>query len=758
MTLRDTAALRAAALEAAPRTAALPRFLGDLSVPGMLHAAVLRSPYPHARIERLSLEAAARCPGVRAVLGPDDLPTAHLLGIQVRDRPPLARGVVRHVGEPVAAVAADTPQAARAALAAIAVQWRILPVVADPARALDADAPVLHAGGNLLHSTRFERGDLQAAFARAHTVITRTVTTPRQAHVYLELESALAVPQPDGSLHVLAPCQGPHAMQRELAALLGWPAARVRVTGSPLGGSYGGKDDMHAQALAALLAVRTGRPVRLAWSRETSMSAGVKRHPMQVRMRTGCTADGRLLAHQVTLLLDTGAYASHGPEVLDTAYEHAPGPYRWEALSVHGRLVYTNNGISGAFRGFGALQVSTALELQIDELARRTGIDTLAFRERNLVPHRQARIGGAARGPVQVPAPEPALAQAHEVDRGPFGQPIAALPDLHRVLDEVGHERRAWTAAAPLPDAPPGRWARGLGCALVLKSEGFAAGGPNAAGGRLGRLPDGTIEFRVGLSDMGQGLTEAARALLQAAVAGQPALRSAPLRVCVGLTEDTPSAGPTSASRGTHILARLVGELVPALAAALACDAASASGPIWVGAEVAMPETSSEHGAAHAIFGACAALAEVRVDRWTGRAEVLRVTVVPSVGPVVSPAGYLTQIEGSVPMAMGFVTIEDLPARDGHFRATNLDAYFVPTLADAPRVGVRAIDAAVAPGDTLPRGIGEIALNAIAPAIANALADAAGAMPTALPVAPAWLRAALDARDADGAPPSGGLE
>lgn len=739
MSVRDTASLRAMTVSSGPRANALPRFLGDVAVPGMLHAVVLRSPHPHARIDRLSLDAARRLPGVRAAIGGADLPTAHRFGIAVRDRPALAVDVVRHVGEPVAAVAADTPEAARAALAAIEVAWTRLPAVDDPQRALDPDAPALFPGGNLLHSTRFRRGDLDAAFARADVVVERTVTTPRQAHAYLELESALVVPGSDGGLRVYAPCQGPHAVRAELAALLALDPARIEVIGSPLGGSYGGKDDVHAQAIAALLAVRCNRPVGLTWTRAEHFDAGMKRHPFRIHMRTGCTVDGRLLAHEVSLLLDTGAYASHGPEVLDTAHEHAPGPYRWEAISIEGRLARTTNGIAGAFRGFGALQVGTALELQIDELARRVRMDPIGFRAHNLVPHANA---GRSRGGA-------AMAVVAGSDTGPLGQAIAPLPDLHAVLAEL---RSARLALDDAPDDPTDRYLRGRGIALIVKSEGFAIGGPNAAGGRLGRCADGTIELRVGLADMGQGLTEAARHLLRGALDAQPGFTGSPLRVVVGTTDGAPSAGPTSASRGTHILAKLIAALVPALAAAvdgpggLTDRTDPAAAEIWVESAVAMPESASEHGPAHAIFGACGALAEVSVDRWTGRARVDRVTVVPSVGPVASPAGYLSQLEGSVPMATGFVLLEDLPVVDGRFRADNLDAYFVPTLGDAPRVAVRAIDAPIAADDTLPRGIGETALNAIAPAIANALADAAGAMPSALPVAPRWLRERLDAR------------
>lgn len=715
MTVRNTAALLRSA-QADLRSDPVRQFLGDVSVPGMLHAAVWRSPHPHARIVAISLDAARQMPGVQAVISAAELPTAHRLGIAVRDRPALAVDVVRHVGEPVAAVAANTPEQAAAALAAIEVRFELLPVLDDPMAALAADAPPLHPGGNLLRETRFDRGALADAFSRADVVVEQAVTTPRQAHAYLELESALVIPGPGPTLRVLAPCQGPHGVQAEMAALLDMPVKAIEVVGSPLGGSYGGKDEVHAQAIAAMLALRCARPVKLIWHRADHFSAGMKRHPAHIRMRSACTADGRLLAHEVDLVMDTGAYASHGPEVLHTAHEHAGGPYEWPALSVRGRLVYTNNGISGAFRGFGALQVSTALELQIDALARRTGIDPIEFRRRNLVLSRSV---------------------------GPLGQAIAPLPDLDAVLEQLAPAVKPAMAPSRAAPSSAARHLRGTGVSLVIKSEGFAIGGPNAAGGRLQMCDDGTVELRVGLADMGQGLRDAARTLLRAALDAVPTFHKTPLRVVAGMTEGSPAAGPTSASRGTHILAKLVATLVPALSLAIA---RSPSRVVSVEAEVAMPASFSEHGPAHAIFGACGARAEVSIDRWTGRTRVERVTVVPSVGPVVSPAGFLAQVEGSAVMAAGFVLLEDLPAVGGHFRATNLDGYFVPTLADAPVVEVQAIDAAISADDLMPRGIGEIALDAVASAIATAVADAVGCTPAALPVNPAWVRDRLDAR------------
>ena len=248
--------------DAMAKLSGLPGYLTDLRDPTALFGAVLRSPHPHARIVSIDTSKAAALPGVHAVLTDADVRPGFCLGIRIKDQPMLARGFVRYVGEPVVAVAADTRAIALAALDAIVVRYEILPVVDDAEAALSPAAPLLHPGGNLCHSTVYSRGDLAAAFARAEHVVEDTYSTPIQMHAALELEGGLAVPHPDGRLTVNAPSQHPHGVRDLICDMLGWPAERVEVNGSPLGGGYGGKEDVHLQPLLALLAARTGRPVR----------------------------------------------------------------------------------------------------------------------------------------------------------------------------------------------------------------------------------------------------------------------------------------------------------------------------------------------------------------------------------------------------------------------------------------------------------------------------------------------------------------
>lgn len=713
------------------------RFLTDRAAPGMLHAAVLRSPHPHAAILRLDVARARAMPGVAVVATAADIPGDRKFGIRLIDQPVLCEDRVLAVGDPVAAVAAETPALARAALAAIDVAWRELPVLTDAAAALAPGAPSLHPGGNILHRTAYRRGDVEAGFAAAAYLVADTYETPRQMPGFIETEGALAVPGADG-LTIFAPGHWAEIERQVIAGILAVDPARVRVVASPVGGSHGGKDQLHAQPIAALLAHLSGRPVRLAWSRAESIAIGVKRHPFTIRMRSACAADGRLLAHEVELTADTGAYAQHGPEVLDTAHENVQGPYLWQAVHATGRLVATNAGVSGAMRGFGALQVHTALEQQIDRLAAACGMDPIGFRLRNLRPEGSA---------------------------GQLGQVLAAPSWARRAAERL---------RAPPPPREDGRFLLGSGVALVEKGEGFARGGPNHAAVELALTPSGRIAVRLGMSDLGQGLHEAA------ALLATRRLGCAPMDVEVLLADSaaTPDSGPMAASRGTGIAHRTIEAAAPGFVAALldraaarlarpASDLRIGPGGIWEAESaanaqlIAFPaladgealrvlasaqtvETATGDGAVHAPFTACAAEATVAVDRLTGRVSVRRMRLIPVSGPVVSPAGLRAQMEGGASIAAGFVTLEDLPAPGARMRAANLDGYLMPTIADAFPVEVDAVEDI--PADILgPRGVGEIGINAAAPALANAIRAATGFVCTRLPVDPAAMLAHLDA-------------
>jgi len=709
--------------------------------PGQLHGAVLGSPVPHARLVAIDTSAAQRIAGVRAVVTAAAISGPALYGLRHVDRPALCTDRVRCVGDPIAAVAADTAQTAQAALAAIRVTLEPLAVVDDAEAALAPTAARVHERGNLLHRVHYASAD-EAAWAAAEAACAHVVEgeylSPRQMHVCLETEGGVAEPDGQGGLVLWWGCQNPERDRQVIAAMLCLPPERVRVVGSPVGGSYGAKDELTVQPIAALLAFRSGRSVRLHLSRPASTDLGVKRHPMRVRMRSGCDAQGRLLLHRVEILADTGAYATHGPEVLDAAVEHAVGPYAWTALAIEARLAYTNNGIAGAFRGFGAVQTQWALEQQIDRLARACGIDALAFRSRNLVaPDAPGPLGQEV-----VPSDGPRLALAQ----------LSRLP--------------IWLERGTVSDDDEGRYRYGLGVAMVHRSDGFGRGGPNGGKLALALASDGRIELRVSLTEMGQSLAESMKALaVRYLGCGEDDLRPV-----IGDSALAPDTGAAAASRSTSLLHRALSGAARDWIAALGEQAARhlevAAGTLRFGpggwsdlqgrprlslAELAevlrtdLPhrvihiepeETPSPVPGSHWVFGACAAAARVRIDTWTGALQVQQLALASALGPVVSPMGLLGQMEGGALMGQGMATIERLPMRDARYLARNLDAYLVPTLADAPCAELHAIEDLM-PGDTVgPRGAGEIAVNIAVPAVANAVSAAIGMPVERLPIDP----------------------
>lgn len=711
-----------------------PGYPSDRIRAGQLHGAILGSPHPHAEILSIDIAVALALPGVHAVVTHADIPGETHYGLRVVDRPVLCDRKVRCIGDPVAAVAAETPALAEQALALIVVEYGLLPLVDDAERSLAPGSARLHASGNLLRHTAHRRGDAEAALAACAHVVEADYQTPRQMHAYLETEGGVVEPDGVGGWVVHFGCHNPERDRQVIAAMLALPPERVRVVGTPVGGSYGGKDELTVQPVAALLAWKAGRAVRLHLQRPQSVDLGVKRHAMRVHMRTGCDAQGRLRFHEVRILADTGAYATHGPEVLDAAQEHAVGPYRYDAVSIEGRLAYTNNGIAGAFRGFGAVQVQFALEQQIEQLASATGVDSAEFRRMNLE---------APSGP------------------GPLGQIVAPFDGPARALDAVAAHAlwqgpRRWTA---------GRWRHAVGLALVHRSDGFGRGGPNGTKLVLALAADGAIEIRTGFTELGQNLVGSIRSLAVRWLGCNPA----DVRAVIGDSALTPDAGPVAASRATTLIWQALATEGPrwrsalcALAAdrlGLQADALRAGpGGLWdadglrlgyaalaraLGAdrpealiELQGEETPSAIEAAHYVFGACAALAQVAIDTWTGAVRVERLVIAPALGPVVSRMGFLGQMEGGAVIGQGMVTTESLPMAAGRYLARNLDAYLIPTLADAPAMEILPIEALLE-GDAIgPRGAGEIGVNIAVPAIANAIGVALGVPVRRLPVAP----------------------
>nr|WP_246027892.1 MULTISPECIES: xanthine dehydrogenase subunit D [Paenibacillus] len=740
-------------------------YLTDMKREGMLYGKVLRSCYPHARLLHVDVSAAAAMPGVHAVLTADDVPGLNGYGIVTQDIPVFCTDRVRHIGDVIAAVAADTPELAAAALSAIRVQYDPLPVIDNPDRALQPDAPLLHEGGNVLARTCYVSGDAEAAFERCEVIVEEEYVTPRQLHLYMETEGGLFVPEEDGRLTVYSPTQHGYKDRLQLSRILAVPQESIRVVSSPIGGSFGGKDELNVQPYGALLAMRTGKPVKMHNSRRESIRSSIKRHPMRIRMKTGADKDGRIIAHRADIVADTGAYVTLGREVLQFATEHATGPYRIPNVRIEGLSVFTNNGVAGEFRGFGGNQVIFAVEGQIDRLADRLGLDAWELRRRNL---------------------------REQDDPGPLGQTIAPTDGA----------RQVWEAAlrSPLMAKRGGStqgaesWQlRGVGAALVMHGGGLGYGIPDPAGGRLRLAADGKLEAQFGFEEFGQGIISVLTLLVQEHFG----CAEDDIRIVIGDTDAVPHTGSATASRATamawqamrHLAPPFIESMLRKAAQLLGCSCneletgqggiwrTDASHPLWDCQSERMsqpsnslsckklaltygqlaealtepliqetafdfPITPTESAAvgAHFLYSYASVVAEVEVDLLTGKVRVLRTDHAVAAGPVVNPMGFLGQIEGGSVMALGFTLTEEVVMDEGCYVRGQLDSYMIPTIRDIPRqVSVEAIEE-LPEGDSFgPRGVGEIGTVGLAPAIAAAVRSACGSWINKLPIRPEQL-------------------
>ncbi|MDM9624775.1 molybdopterin-dependent oxidoreductase [Rhizobium sp. S152] len=731
----------------APKVSGTLSYLTDRREPGMLVGRILRAGRPHARIISIDTSAAEAMPGVAAVVTHRDVPGQNAFGIVVQDQPAFCFDKVRYSGDVVAAVAAVDATTAEAALAAIYVAYEPLAVVDDPEQALSDDAPDVHAGGNLQSVLHFAKGDIETGFAAAAHIVERTYTTSRQMHGFMETEGGYASVDDDGTLAVFVGGQHGARDRLQLSRILGMPEELIRVVTSPTGGAFGGKDELTVQPALALLAIKSGRPVRMQLSRAESVVAGIRRHPMKIRMRTACDAEGRLLAQEVDVLADAGAYASLGPGVLETAMEHAAGPYVIDNVATRGRLVYTNNGVCGAFRGFGANQMTYAIECQMDLLAELCGLTPIEIRRRNLrQPGSPGYLG-------QVVAPSERLSEMLAA--------AAADPLWHRAADGGGPEEIV-----------------GVGVALNYQGNGLGSVVPDPAGGRLRLTEDGMIEAAYGLDEMGQGLLTS----IKAAVAKALGCARDDVLPVIGDTKLAPDSGSTTASRGGYVVWRVADmagrtftrELLQAASQLLQrpaeslrlssgglVDAHSNSGELLLGyrelaqslgtdkrpsvtVDFAFPKTDYDAGNARYIFAFGACLVRAAVNRVTGMVRVLDIHQHTAAGPVIDIAAYLGQMEGGAVQGLGFTLTENAVMVGGEYVTANLDGYMLPGIRDtAQRISVFALEDLDAGDELGPRGAGELGIGAITPAIANAVADAIGYRPLKIPFAPEGILDAL---------------
>ncbi|MGA8857162.1 MAG: molybdopterin cofactor-binding domain-containing protein, partial [Candidatus Bathyarchaeia archaeon] len=457
------------------------KFFSDMSLPKMLYAKVARSKYPHALIRRISTEKAEAVPGVVAVLTHKDVPGLNGFGIILPDQPVLCNDKVRYLGDAIAVVAAENLEAAEKAAQLVEVDYDPLPVVSDPVEAMKPDAPKVHEKGNVLRHATVRVGDVQKAFREAAVVVENTYRTGRQMHMFLEVEAGLGMLDDQGRIVLYVGGQSPYRDQMQVSRALGIKPEQVRVVSTPVGGAFGGKEENTVQIHLAMLALKTKRPVKMVWTREESGVTGMKRHPMIVTTKTGVDKEGRLLANQVRIVADTGAYASLGPTVLDVAIENSCGPYRIPNIEIDASLVYTNNGVAGAFRGFGAPQVNFALESNLDIIAEKLGMDRLEIRKKNVL---------------------------REGEIGPFGCKLRGSVGIYETLEKA-EKSDVWRNRKKYKSKPSAPWCkRGVAVTTAVKGFGFGAL-PDFAAVSIQITLAGKFVVGVSCPEIGQGAVTA---------------------------------------------------------------------------------------------------------------------------------------------------------------------------------------------------------------------------------------------------------
>ncbi len=701
----------------------------DLWVDDMLWGAVLRSPVAHARIRGVDIAAALASPGVHAVLLADDVPGKRTFGLNYPDQPVLASDVVRYDGEPVALVAAETSELARRAAKRIVVDYEPLPVVSDMEAALGPDAPRLHETGNVLRHVHLLHGDPDTA--DADVWVEGYYETAMQDQAPLGPEAGLAIPAEDGGVDLYVVTQWIHVDRRQIAPCLGLPEDKVRITLAGVGGAFGSREDIHMQVHACMLALRTGRPVKMSFGREESFHAHVHRHPARVWMRHGATRDGRLVAVDTRLVLDGGAYASSSPAVLGNAVTFTAGPYDVANVRAEGTVVYTNNPPCGAMRGFGAPQVCFAHEAQMDKLAAALAMDPVELRLRNALRPGAVLPTGQLLG-----------------SSAPVAELIRRCRDLPLPAAEPAVGRDALRYPGGAGNVSRGeRLRRGVGFAVGYKNVAFSEGFDDSAEARLtlSRGVDGAgAEVHTAAVEMGQGLNTLLTQIVRTEL-GVAHVVLHPADSAVG------SAGSTSASRQTmmtgsavHEVCRLVRDELAARAAARGVGVddidALLDEPV---SEVAVfhhrvtdPFDDDGHGDIHVAFAFAAQRVVAEVDEELGLVRVVQVATAVDVGHTMNPASLEGQIEGGTAQGLGLALMEGIQTRDGVIANPSFTDYLIPTILDVPpmvSVAVEEPEPGFAYGA---KGIGESATVVASAAVVAALRDATGRELNRVPVTP----------------------
>jgi CO/xanthine dehydrogenase Mo-binding subunit len=700
-------------LEGIGKVSGQARYSGDVTLPGLVWGKALRSPLPHARIVRIDTSRARALPGVLAVLAAQDLPDI-LVGRRMFDMPMLARDRVRFVGEKVAVVAAADPDIAEEALALIDVEYEDLPAVFDPVDAIKAGAPVLHENPaayegapaerphpNVQSVLRFKLGDVEAGFGQADRIFEHTFRTQLDHQGYLEPHAGVVAIDDDNRIQVWASNKMPFRLKELLSHALKRPPEQIRVNLTPIGGDFGGKGSLMDLPLAYHLARVTGRPVKMLMRYAEELMAGNPRHPSVITMRTGVTRDGRIIARRVKALFNSGAYAAFkpAPSVNLGGTGMGAGVYRIPNLLIEAFCVYSNNIPCGHARSPGEPQMVFAGESHMDMIARELGMDPADLRRKNLL-----RDGDH-------------LANGHHLEH------VRASDTLEAALK-----------ASHYAEPKPGPW---IGRGMAMTHRHIGVGFTNA---RVRLETSGAVTLSIALPDTGTG----AHLVLRQVVAEVLGVTLDEVEIEVATTDDFETDSGVGGSRVTHTGGRAAYHAAEKLKQQIESEASKHGIPAGSLAEIARAaakdgrtlEASHFYDAkAHAdVTSFTAQVAEVAIDPATGQVTVRHFTTAHDVGTIINPIGHQGQIEGGLIQGLGFALMEEMKTEDGRISTLSLGDFKLPTIQDIPPLTTVILQDQVGPGPFNAKAIGEGSISAVAPAIANAVADACGVRILDLPI------------------------
>jgi CO/xanthine dehydrogenase Mo-binding subunit len=714
------------------------KFAEDYNVAHQLYGKVLRAKYPHAKILKIDVSKAQKLDGVEAVLTAKDIPGSKLFGVVVQNQAIIAQDKVRYLGDGVALVAAKTKEIAEEAISLIEVEYEQLPILSDPEESFKPNSLKIHGDDNKFVHHKVYKGDVEKGFIEADFILEKKFKTQFIEHSAIEPEAVLAEPLEQGGVKVTGSVQNLFSSRRSVAAALNLPLNKVQIIQATLGGSFGGKDEVMTSMCcrAALLCLKTGKPVKMVNTREESMLESYKRHPYVLYYKWGCKSDGSITAMEIRVIADGGAYASMSPFVTWRSVVQATGPYYCSNVKTDVYAVYTNNNYTGAMRGFGSPQVNFAIESLMDELAEKVGKDPIEIRMQNGFEH------GAV------------TATGQKLDHN------VSLKEVIKEAINAADFNPKWKKNRTVQNSPI---KKGIGIACSYRGVSLGAEGTDAAGTIVSVQTDGSVIVSSGITDMGQG-AQTQMSQIAAEILGISMDKIVFLNTN---TSRVPDSGPTVASRGTimggsaakkgaeivrttmlttasemtgldiqsldlkenYLIDKESGERLASfneLAAECFKKGRSTYGFGW---HKSAPTSWDEHhgqGDAYFTFVYGANIAEVEVDTETGKVNVTDFVSVHDVGKAINRGTVLGQFYGGVAMGLGYGLLEEFEIESGIPKQLNFDEYLIPTSMDVPKIKAIIVENEDDFGPFGAKSIGEPSNELAAPAIINAIYNATG--------------------------------